>query len=55
MPTTTDTRDLDEFMAQPVEKPPERPRRLKKYRKYPRPPELTLEQKRDLLEIQGGV
>jgi Recombination endonuclease VII len=51
----TETLDIEDLMAAPVELPPERPRKRRKFRKYPRPPEVTLEQKRELLAVQGGM
>jgi hypothetical protein len=51
----TETTPPEDLFNQPITETPERPRKRKKFRKYPRPPELTLEQKRELLKIQGGL
>jgi hypothetical protein len=51
---TVENFDFEGVIERPVEVP-EPKRKRKKFRKYPRPPELTLDQKRELLKVQGGL
>lgn len=45
--------DLAAVYSAPVEGPAGKKRKRRKFRRYPKPPELTPEQKQALLDIQG--